>query len=67
MILKEEVATKALSYERKSELVQDLEAYINRYLDKQWVIGEQSIYWGWMDGPEKRFLQSLNYEFKVEY
>ena len=53
-----------ISDERKTELVQDLEDYINRYLDKQWVIGEAIGLLG-MDGSEKRFLQSKNYEFKV--
>lgn len=54
----------AITEERKVELAQDLENYVNRYLDKQWIVAEAIDLLG-MDGPEKRFLQSRNYEFKV--
>lgn len=54
----------SISEERKQELLQDLENYINRYLDKQWVVGEAIDLLG-EDGPEKRFLHARNYEFKV--
>ena len=48
--------------ERKGELLADLEQYINRYLDKQWVVAEaiDSIV---EDKEEAQFLHTCNYYF----
>ena len=53
-----------LTDERKSDLAAELQAYIERYLDKQWIVSD-AIDMVAEDDDEKRFLQSVAYEFKV--
>lgn len=50
--------------ERKGELMADLEAYVNRYLDKQWIISE-AVDCVVEDDEEAAFLNSTNYYFAV--
>jgi hypothetical protein len=53
-----------LTDERKSALAAELQAYIERYLDKQWTVSD-AIDMVAEDDDEKRFLQSAAYEFRV--
>lgn len=51
--------------ERKATLACELEAYIERYLDKQWTVSDAIDMIA--EDDEKRFLQSAAYSFKVYY
>lgn len=51
--------------ERKGELIADFEYYINRYLDKQWLVSD-TIGSVANDEEENKFLSNLNYYFLVD-
>lgn len=53
-----------ITKERKIELATELEAAVNRFIDKQWVISDQA---GWIaeTEEEKSFLENINYTFAV--
>ena len=55
-----------ITEDRKAILASELEQYINRFLDKQWTVSD-AIDMISEDYDEKRFLQSVGYDFKVYY
>jgi len=53
-----------LTKQRKVELASQLEAAVNRFIDKQWVMSDQA---GWIakTEEERSFLENINYTFVV--
>jgi len=54
-----------LTKDRKIELASELEYYVDRYLDKQWIVSD-TIANITDDQSEREFLNSLVYYFKVD-